>query len=110
MRSGPAWERRPHTGVWVVVACAGLALGLEILQLGVPRRYPEISDVLTAALGAALGAYAWRWIGSLQSLAHEGAGVPGGGGPPPGVAAPPAAAAGSALGDAAAAPIAPASS
>jgi glycopeptide antibiotics resistance protein len=55
--------RRPdlRSGLLVITWCAVLALGVEILQLGVPRRYPEISDVLTAALGAALGAYAWSW-------------------------------------------------
>jgi glycopeptide antibiotics resistance protein len=46
----------------IVALCATYALALEILQLGVPKRYPEISDVLTAALGAGLGAYAWRWL------------------------------------------------
>jgi glycopeptide antibiotics resistance protein len=57
----------PREAIPVVVWCIVYALALEILQLGVPRRYPEVSDVLTAALGAALGAYAWRWFAHLGS-------------------------------------------
>jgi hypothetical protein len=49
----------------VVGWCAAYALALEIMQLAVPKRHPEISDVLTAALGAGLGSYAWRWFAAL---------------------------------------------
>jgi VanZ family protein len=61
--------RRPvlREGLAVIAWCAVLALGVELLQLGVPRRYPEISDVLTAALGAGLGAYAWSWCAHLAA-------------------------------------------
>lgn len=61
--------RRPNlrSGLAVIGWSALLALWTEFLQLGVPRRYPEISDVLTAALGAALGAYAWSWCAHLAA-------------------------------------------
>jgi hypothetical protein len=46
-----------------------IALALEVLQLGMPRRYAEVSDVLTAGLGGVLGASAWRWVAHLGGLA-----------------------------------------
>ena len=74
--------RRPdlRSGLAVIGWSAVLALGVELLQLGVPRRYPEISDVLTAALGASLGAYAWSWCAHLAAdlaAAHRSAALPG---------------------------------
>jgi len=64
-----AWAGRQaggvRTGVRVGLACAGIALAFELLQLGMPKRYPEISDVLTAALGGGLGAFAWGWFAAL---------------------------------------------
>jgi glycopeptide antibiotics resistance protein len=77
-RSGASQVR---SGITVVGWCALYALGLEFLQLGLPRRHPEVSDVLTAALGAGLGAYAWRWFAALGTaladprLANEAAAV-----------------------------------
>jgi glycopeptide antibiotics resistance protein len=61
--------RRPdlRAGLTAITWCAVLALAVELMQFGVPRRYPEISDVLTAALGAALGAYAWSWCAHLAA-------------------------------------------
>jgi len=53
----------------VALLCMLLALVLEVLQLGMPRRYAEVSDVLTAGLGGALGASAWRWVAHLSGLA-----------------------------------------
>jgi hypothetical protein len=53
---------RLHDSIPVVACCAMFALVLEVLQLGLPRRYPEISDVLTAGLGGVLGSSAWRWF------------------------------------------------
>jgi glycopeptide antibiotics resistance protein len=53
----------------VALGCMLLALVLEVLQLGMPRRYSEVSDVLTAGLGGALGASAWRWVAHLSGLA-----------------------------------------
>ena len=64
LRAGTTSKRVSHFGV--AAACAGIALVLEFLQLGLPRRYPEISDVLTAALGGLLGAAAWRWYIALR--------------------------------------------
>jgi glycopeptide antibiotics resistance protein len=52
--------------VWVACACAAFALVLEALQAGLPRRYPEVSDVLTAGLGGLLGTAAWRWFAALR--------------------------------------------
>lgn len=43
-----------------VLAAAAVALALELLQLCVPTRVPETTDAVTAALGAWLGALAWR--------------------------------------------------
>ncbi len=60
---------RPRTGFGVACLCAGVALVLELLQLGLPSRHPEVSDILTAALGGGLGAYAWRWYASLAGVA-----------------------------------------
>ena len=51
----------------VMGSCALYAFILEVVQLGLPRRHPEVSDVLTAALGAGLGAYAWRWVAAFAS-------------------------------------------
>ena len=53
----------------VALGCMLFALVLEVLQLGMPRRYAEVSDVLTAGLGGALGASAWRWVAHLSGLA-----------------------------------------
>lgn len=53
------------TGARAALCCAAIALALELLQLGLPKRYPEVSDVLTAALGGGLGAFAWRWFAAL---------------------------------------------
>jgi len=53
----------------VALTCMMLALVLEVLQLGMPRRYAEVSDVLTAGLGGMLGASAWRWVAHLSGLA-----------------------------------------
>ena len=53
--------------------CMLFALVLEVLQLGLPRRYPEISDVLTAGLGAFLGSAALRWFSHLGG--HEGSAI-----------------------------------
>jgi len=64
-----AWGTRRATdlgtGVRAALGCAAIALGFELLQLGMPKRYPEVSDVLTAALGGGLGAFAWRWFASF---------------------------------------------
>jgi glycopeptide antibiotics resistance protein len=57
---------RRVTTVQVALTCAAMALLLELLQLGLPRRYPEISDVLTAGLGGLLGVSAWRWFAALR--------------------------------------------
>jgi VanZ family protein len=72
---------RLRDAVPVILWCALFALALEVMQLGLPRRYPEVSDVLTAGLGAALGAAAWRWIAHLGTPA--GTGAPNTNGPAP---------------------------
>lgn len=63
---GCRWRTGLWPGVQVALVCAGVALVLETLQLGIPKRYAEISDVLTAALGGILGSFAWRWMAHLE--------------------------------------------
>jgi VanZ family protein len=71
---GPGPGGRPRTGFGVAFLCAGVALVLELLQLALPARHPEVSDILTAALGGGLGAYAWRWYASLADVTAGAAG------------------------------------
>lgn len=63
---GCRWRDGLRPGLQIAMVCALVAFVLETLQLGIPRRYAEISDVLTAALGGVLGAYAWRWMAHLE--------------------------------------------
>ncbi len=41
------------------VFCAVLALCIELLQIFVPERFPQISDIACNSLGGWLGAWLW---------------------------------------------------
>jgi hypothetical protein len=46
----------------IFVALAGLASGLEVVQIFVPDRTPKISDAIFSAAGAGLGIGAALWL------------------------------------------------
>ncbi|MFQ5601310.1 MAG: VanZ family protein, partial [Candidatus Krumholzibacteriia bacterium] len=54
-------------GAGVAMLCGALAFGIEVLQLGLPGRYADVSDVVTACLGGILGAFTWAWFEQLSN-------------------------------------------
>jgi VanZ family protein len=65
-------RRSSQLALAAALLCAAWALLLEGLQLGLPRRYVDISDVVTAALAGVLGGFAWAWFAQLAGDALAG--------------------------------------
>ena len=59
-------RRSSHLALGAAVLCAGWALFLEGMQLALPGRYVDVSDVVTAALAGVLGGFTWAWFAQLS--------------------------------------------
>jgi VanZ family protein len=60
-------RRSTKLALGAALLCATWAIFLEGAQLGLPGRYVDISDVITAALAGVLGGFAWAWFAQLSN-------------------------------------------
>jgi VanZ family protein len=60
-------RRSTKLALGAALLCAAWALVLEVAQLGLPGRYVDVSDIMTAALAGVLGGFAWAWFAQLSN-------------------------------------------
>ncbi|MFZ1545724.1 MAG: VanZ family protein [Candidatus Nitrotoga sp.] len=61
------WVFRVLVALWVLIACFGLSVAIEFVQLYFPPRTVSLNDILAEGLGAVVGVIAWCIFGRRLS-------------------------------------------